>query len=397
MKKTKTRYFILVAVFINAVINYMDRSNISVAGILMSKELHLDNIRMGYVFSAFGWTYALLQVPGSILVDRFGVRVLYATTLIAWSLATLSLGFVEGFAVLILLRIIIGAFESPSYPMNNYIITSWFPENERASAIAFYTSGQFIGLAFLAPVLTFIQASAGWRGLFFITGIIGIIWGIAWYFFYRSPAEHTRVNKAELEFIERGGALFTTSNADNKHGQKFKWRNLSIVLSQKKLWGIYIGQFCVAATVTFFITWFPKYLVEFKKMDFIKSGLYASVPFICSFAGVLISGLLSDYLVRKNVSAGIARKAPIITGLLLAISIVFANYVTDPGWVIFCMSLAFFGNGLASIGWVFVSLLAPKILLGLREEHLIFLVALQVYLSRLLSATLPRVVILHRL
>ena len=115
----------------------------------------------------------------------------------------------------------------------------------------------------------------------------------------------------------------------------------------------------------FFLTWFPKYLVEYRKMDFIKSGLYASVPFLCAFAGVLFSGFLSDYLVKKNMPSSIARKAPVVTGLLLSISIIGANYVTDPGWVIFYMSLAFFGNGLASITWVFVSLLAPKKLLGL--------------------------------
>lgn len=100
-------------------------------------------------------------------------------------------------------------------------------------------------------------------------------------------------------------------------------------------------------------------------MDFIKSGFYASVPFIAAFAGVLVSGFFSDFLVRKNVSQGIARKAPIVIGLFLSISIIGANYVSNPNWVIFYMSLAFFGNSLASITWVFVSLLAPKDLIGL--------------------------------
>ncbi len=100
-------------------------------------------------------------------------------------------------------------------------------------------------------------------------------------------------------------------------------------------------------------------------MDFIQSGLYASVPFLSAFAGVVFSGFLSDYLVKKRASAGLSRKAPVVCGLLLSISIIGANYVTDPKWVIFYMSLAFFGNGLASITWVFVSLLAPKNLIGL--------------------------------
>lgn len=364
MNKGKVRYTILAAVFVNVVINYMDRSNISVAGSFISKDLHLSTIEMGYVFSAFGWTYATLQIPGGILADRYGIRKLYAISLIAWSLATFGLGLVTGIISLLLLRVLIGAFEAPSYPMNNRIVTSWFPEKERASAIATYTSGQFIGLAFLTPVLTFIEVYAGWRGLFFITGGVGIFWGIAWYFFYRSPMQHKRVSETELDYIESGGGVFNRQTKDEGY-KKFAWKNLAIVLSHKKLWGIYIGQFCLGGTLLFFLTWFPKYLIDYRKLDFIKSGFYASVPFIAAFAGVLVSGFLSDFLVRKNISQSIARKAPIVTGLLLSVSIIGANYVTAPGWVIFYMSLAFFGNGLASITWVFVSLLAPKDLIGL--------------------------------
>ncbi len=362
---TKVRYTILAAVFLNVVINYMDRSNISIAGSMISKDLHLGPVQMGYVFSAFGWTYAFLQIPGGILADRFGVRFLYSISLITWSLCTIAQGFVAGFITLIVLRVLIGAFEAPSYPMNNRIVTSWFPDNERASAIAIYTSGQFIGLAFLTPILTYIEAYAGWRGLFYITGIVGVAWGARWYFFYRSPAEHARINEAELDYIAKGGALVNRQKEGTGEYKKFEWRSLRIVLTNKKLWGIYIGQFGVGATLLFFLTWFPKYLVEYRKMDFIKSGLYASLPFISAFAGIIFSGFLSDYLIKRKVSAGVARKTPIIAGLLLSVSIIGANFVTNPAWVVFFMSLAFFGNGLASITWVFVSLLAPKELLGL--------------------------------
>ncbi|HEX5150901.1 MAG TPA: MFS transporter [Parafilimonas sp.] len=365
MKASRVRYSILAMVFVNVVINYMDRSNISVAGTVMNKELHLDSVQMGYIFSAFSWTYASLQIPGSILADRFGVRRLYTFTLICWSLATIVLGFAHGFITLIVLRVLIGALEAPSYPMNNKIVTSWFPDNERASAIATYTSGQFLGLAFLVPVLAFIMQQAGWRGMFYVTGIIGVLWGICWYFIYRSPMQHKRVNEAELDIIEQGGGLPDRQKTNDESTEEFKWDNLALVLSKRKLWGIYIGQFCLGGTLIFFLTWFPKYLVEFKKMNFIQSGMYASVPFLGAFLGVLFSGFLSDYLVRKNVSVGIARKTPVIIGLFMGMTIIRANYETEPAWVIFYMTLAFFGNGLASITWIFVSLLAPKNLIGL--------------------------------
>ncbi len=364
-KPTRVRYSILAAVFVTVVINYMDRTNISVGSSLMSKELQLDTIQMGYVFSAFAWTYSTLQIPGGIMADRFGIRILYATILILWSIATIALGFASGFVVIILLRILIGALEAPSYPMNNRIVTKWFPDNERAGAIATYTSGQFIGLAFLTPVLTAIQVFAGWRGMFIVTGIVGVIWGIFWYIFYRNPTEHKKINEAELDHIEKGGGLINRQLAGEEEKETFKWKNLWFVLSKKKLLGIYLGQFGLGGTLIFFLTWFPKYLVEYKHMDFLKSGLMASIPFVCAFIGVLFSGFISDYLVKKKVSVGTARKTPVVVGLLLSISIVGANYVTTPGWVIFFMSLAFFGNGLASITWVFVSLLAPKNLIGL--------------------------------
>ncbi|MDW7691531.1 MFS transporter [Flammeovirgaceae bacterium SG7u.111] len=364
-KPTKVRYTILAAVFVNVVINYMDRSNISVAAPFISKELELDTVQMGYIFSAFGWTYATLQIPGGVLADRLGIKMLYSICLIGWSIATILQGFAVGFVVIVALRILIGAFEAPSYPMNNRIVTSWFPDNERAGAIALYTSGQFIGLAFLTPALIAIEHYFGWRALFFLTGGIGLLWGVIWYFFYRSPTQHKGVNKAELAHIEEGGAILDDAESEGDEEEKFQWSHLALVLSKRKLWGVYLGQFGLGATLIFFLTWFPKYLVEYKGMDFLQSGIMASIPFIFAFFGVLLSGFVSDYLTKRNVSVATARKAPIVTGLLLSTSIIGANYTSDPFWVTFFMSTAFFGNGLASIAWVFVSLLAPKKLIGL--------------------------------
>ncbi len=233
---SRVRYTILAAVFVNVVINYMDRSNISVAGTVISKELDLDSIKMGYVFSAFGWTYASLQIPGGILADRFSIRLLYSASLIMWSLATIAQGFIAGFITLMLLRFMIGAFEAPAYPMNNRIVTSWFPESERASAIGVYTSGQFIGLAFLTPVLTYIQVYAGWRGLFYISGIVGVVWGIAWYFFYRPPLQHKKINEAELDYIEKGGGILNREKGGEEH-KKFEWKNLGAYPLKKKIVG----------------------------------------------------------------------------------------------------------------------------------------------------------------
>ncbi|MDU0355194.1 MFS transporter [Paraglaciecola aquimarina] len=128
------------------------------------------------------------------MVDFVKARILYPVILVLWSAATLVQGLVSSFTALIGCRMAIGVFEAPSYPCNNKIVTSWFPESERASAIAIYTSGQFIGLAFLMPVLVVIQDAFGWRGLFIVSGLIGFVWAAIWYVFYRDPKDHSGIN-----------------------------------------------------------------------------------------------------------------------------------------------------------------------------------------------------------
>ncbi len=356
----KNRYQILGLIFGSVVINYLDRTNISVAASEMSDSLQLSKVQLGLIFSAFGWTYVSLQIPGGIIVDKVRARVLYSVMLFFWSVVTIFQSMVSSFAALIGLRAAIGVFEAPSYPCNNAIVSSWFPENERATAIAVYTSGQFIGLAFLYPILATIQSYMGWRGLFIVSGIIGILWAVIWYIFYRDPDKHKSISEEELALIRKGGGIHreVKSNAWN-------WSDLKKAFQYRKLWGLYIGQFCMGSVTIFFLTWFPTYLVEFRGLNFIKSGFLASIPFLAAFAGILLAGYTSDQLVKKGYSVEVSRKAPVLTGLLLSMCILGANYTDNTAWIIFFLTISFFGNGLSSINWIFVSLLAPKHLIGL--------------------------------
>ncbi|RYD85344.1 MAG: MFS transporter, partial [Sphingobacteriales bacterium] len=134
LKPTRVRYQILFLVFVNVVINYMDRSNLAVAASDIGKEFRFTTVQMGLIFSAFSWTYLAFQIPGGILVKRFSPRILYTVSLITWSLATVMQGFARGFTTLFGLRMATGAFEAPAFPINNRVVSSWFPDNERASA-----------------------------------------------------------------------------------------------------------------------------------------------------------------------------------------------------------------------------------------------------------------------
>ncbi|QMW04459.1 MFS transporter [Spirosoma foliorum] len=364
-KPTRVRYGMLALVFVNVAISYLDRTNIGVAASALGKDLNLSKVELGYILSAFGWAYAALQIPGGLIADRFGPRILYAFCLITWSVVTLAHVLVRGIGSLFFLRLATGTLEAPSYPINNRVVTQWFPNNERASAIAMYVSGQFIGLAFLSPILAMVQVYAGWRGLFIGTGLVGLIWGIVWYLFYRDPLDSANVNKAELDYIEEGGGLLRGKEQTKDQVNIWHWSNVKLILSNRTLWGVYIGQFCVNATLWFFLTWFPTYLVEYRHLSFIKSGYLASIPFLAACAGLLLSGFLSDWLINQGKSASLARKAPIIIGFILSLSIVGANYTENDTLVIFFLSFAFFGIGMALISWIFVSVLSPKHLIGL--------------------------------
>ncbi|GEA13314.1 MFS transporter [Alteromonas sp. KUL49] len=354
MQRTpRKKYAVLALIFISVVINYMDRTNISVAASAMTKELGLTPIQMGLIFSAFAWTYSIIQIPGGMLVDAIKVRILYPFILVAWSMATIVQGLVSSVSAIVGCRMAIGFFEAPSYPANNKIVTEWFSANERAGAIAVYTSGQFIGLAFLMPVLALIQHTFGWRGLFIISGLVGIAWAAIWYFAYKDPSDAEASHSPD------------STHAVTYYSASENWSRLAFAFTQKKLWGVYIGQFCLGGTMIFFLTWFPTYLAEYRGYGELNTGFIASIPFLAAFCGVLLSGFLSDKLVKKGVSNEVARKTPIMAGLLLSSTIVGANFVENQALVTLFLSISFFGNGLASINWVFVSLIAPKSMVGL--------------------------------
>jgi MFS transporter, ACS family, D-galactonate transporter len=350
--------------FVVVVINFLDRTNISIVGLALGRDLNLTPFRMGLIFSGFGWSYALLQIPASRFVDRIAPRLLYAIVLGSWSLATFALGLVDSFIAIFVLRLVIGAFEAPSYSINNRIAATWFGENERAGAIGFYTSGQFVGIAFLAPLLAWIQASYGWRAVFLFTGVLGLVWAAMWFACYRDPKEFSGVNQAEIDWIRSSGGMPELSDRSIST-KNIVWADLRAVLSRRQLWGIYIGQFGIVSTQWFFLTWFPTYLSKSRHVDFMKSGLLTSIPFFFAFLGVLAGGFCSDWMLRRGMSLTAARKTPIIFGLLLSTAIIGANYAENPMWLIAFFSSAFFGSGFASITWSLVATMAPAHLIGL--------------------------------
>jgi ACS family D-galactonate transporter-like MFS transporter len=214
----------------------------------------------------------------------------------------------------------------------------------------------------LSVPLFWITQRYGWRMLFFIVGTFGVLFGLVWWRLFRTLSESTTANREEREYIDAGGG-------GEYPGEplRFQWSHIGALLRHRQIVGASLGQFGGNSTQVFFVTWFPTYLVTARGMTFIQAGLMASLPYIGASAGVLAGGLVSDLILKRTGSANLARKLPIVSGLLLASAIVGANYVPlhRNALVIAIMSVAFFGQGMTNLGWTVVSDVAPKRLIGL--------------------------------
>ncbi|QBR52979.1 MFS transporter [Erwinia sp. QL-Z3] len=372
MKPTRSRLSILMMLFVVTAINYMDRANLSVAGSHIQGQFELSPTQLGLLFSMFTWFYAMSQIPVGYILDRVGSRILYGSAIVLWSVFTFVMGFAShhifatataSFAMLLVCRALIGVAEAPSFPSNTKIIASWFPDHERARATAFYSSAQYIGLALLTPLLSFIVAEYGWEASFYLSGGVGIIFGIYWLIAYRDPQDSNKVNDAELAYIRDGGGY---GSANQQGGNdKVNWASVKHILRQRTVWGLFIAQFAASSTLYFFLTWFIVYLEKGLGLSIAKAGIGAMFPYLMAMAGVLCGGTLSDMLLKKGHSRTFARKLPVMAGLLVTTSIALVNFFQhSPTIAIAILSVAFFANAFSNLGWVVCSDVIPRHLIG---------------------------------
>ena len=360
-RPSRRRIGILALLAVGTMINYLDRTVLGIAAPQLTAELGIDAAMMGIVFSAFAWTYALAQIPGGIFLDRFGNKVTYFLALTLWSLFTLVHGLAVGRKTLLLCRFGLGVSEAPCFPVNSRVVSAWFPQQERAKATAIYTVGEYLGLACFAPLLFWIMGSFGWRALFLSVGAAGVMFALVWWRCYREPHEDKHLNQLEREHIVNGGGMSTGAEQHTA----FSWPLIRQLLAKRQILGASIGQFAGNTVLVFFLTWFPTYLATERHMPWIKVGFFAIMPFLAAAGGVMFGGWVSDKLLKATGSANLGRKLPIIAGLIMASTIISANWLTSDLAVILVMSFAFFGQGMVGLGWTLISDIAPKGLGGL--------------------------------
>lgn len=369
-KRTRVRWLIIGVLFVITTINYADRATFSIAGQSASKELGLDPVAMGYILSAFAWAYVLGQIPGGALLDKFGSKKIYTAALLLWSGFTMLQGFAGVFTglaaavALFAMRFMVGLAESPSFPANARIVAAWFPGPERGTASAIFNSAQYFSLVAFAPLMGWLAHEFGWRSVFFVMGGVGIAAAFIFVKLIHSPVDSPSINKAEFDYIEAGGGLVRMEEKNAANGAAFNWANVKQVLTNRMLLGVYLGQYCINVLTYFFVTWFPIYLVKERGLSILQAGFTAALPALCGFAGGILGGMISDALLKKTGNLDIARKTPLLLGMVLATCIILCNFVEQEWLVIVIMAAAFFGKGVASLGWAVVADTSPKEMAG---------------------------------
>lgn len=336
-KIVPVRYKMVFATFILATIVLFDRILLSVAKEPVGEALNLNDKQMGWAMSIFALGYALFQTPAGVFADKFGARRVLTAVVALWSLFTALTGAVWNFVSLLIVRFLFGAGEAGAFPGMARAIYSWIPLQERGIVNGINFSGGRLGAAFALPLVAWLLEIAGWRLTFLILGLVGILWGVIWYLWFRdNPEDHSGMSETEVNFIKNN-----TNKVDvNKQDGTIDFAKL---FKSKQMW-LLMGQY-LASNFTFFfcLTWlFPHLRVKYN-LDVMEAGLFASAPLICGALGNWFSGFLVDHIYKRN-KWELSRKLPAIIGFTLASAGILASiYMNEVTPAIVCISIAVFG------------------------------------------------------
>ena len=330
----KIRWLMIGMCFLANAISYIDRANLAIAAPAIRAELGINAAEMGLVLSAFFWTYALMQLPAGWFIDRLGVRISLAFAVTWWSLFTIATGAARGVTQFIGARLMLGVGEAFSLPSFTRVAFNWFPRSERGMACGIFNSGSTTGSALSLPVVTALIVAVGWRGAFAVTGILGIVWVLAWWFIYRDPEKYRAIAPAQVDALlaERGAIVEPVAAA------KISWLDL---FRYRSIWGLMIGLFCLNFAIYFFITWFPSYLLQARGFSLASLGTLGMVPALMAILGNWLGGYTSDRLLKMGWSPTKARKTCLVGGMMVASSIGGAAFVESTMGCLAFFSLAY--------------------------------------------------------
>jgi sugar phosphate permease len=355
-KVPKRRWGIGALLGIGVLINYIDRIGLSVAAPQIQEAFHLTPVDMGLLFSAFAWSYSLLQIPVGMVLDRFGPTRVGRWGALLWGVASTITAFSSGFAGIFVARILLGVAEAPAFPVSSKATGYWFPRKERGMATAIFDAAAKFSNVIGVPLVAVTVVAFGWRWGFGLTAALSFAYFFAFLLFYRDPSADTKLSKEELNYIQQGGA------APEGPAEGGAVNMLGYLLSKSKVWGLTIGFAAYGYSFYLFLTWLPGYLVQTMHMSILKSAGFAAIPWaVATLTDLFVGGWLIDHLISRGKDESVVRKSVLIVGMLFGLAVFGATQTTDPAWAIFWISIAL--GGLASaapVGWSLPSLIAPK-------------------------------------
>jgi MFS family permease len=354
---TNLRWGIALLLGAGILVNYFDRVNLTVSGGALRQEFGINDVGFGYLLSAFGWTYAVAQIPVGVILDRYGVTAVGRVSTFCWSVFSLLTAAIGSFGTLFAARLGLGLAETPAFPINSKATGYWFPTNERGVATAIFDSAAKLSTAIGVPIVSVILVTWGWRATFLVTGIVSFLFFVAFYALYRNPSEAKALTHAEREYIRAGGAQAEGIPTSGSVGG-----TLLYLLRQTKVWGLTIGFAAYGYSFYLLLTWLPGYLVKTFNMPILSSGVYTAIPWlVAAVADLLVGGFLVDALIRRGLDATRVRKTILVAGMLLGLSIFGATTTHDPNVAITYITIALAGLAVsAPIGWSIPALIAPR-------------------------------------
>jgi len=337
-------------------VSFLDRINLSAAAPQLQRELGIGPVEMGFLFSAFYWPYAALQIPLGLSVDRLGVTRIGRWGALLWTAASAVTSLAGGFAGIFAARALLGIAEAPSLPVVSKATGYWFPRRERARATAMFDAAAKFSSVIGVPMVAFVVVRFGWRWGFVTTSAISFVYFVAFCLLYRDPSADRGLSRAEHEYILSGGAAAEGQPAASAAGM------LGFLLRQPKIWGLAIGFGAYGYSFYLFLNWLPEYLVSMSGMSVIRSAGYAAIPWAFATAtDLLVGGWLVDALIARGADESRVRKSVLVAGMLVGLAVVGATRTANPAWATLWISVSLGGLAAAApVGWSLPSLIAPK-------------------------------------
>lgn len=342
--KTLTIFFL----FLIGVVNYLDRSALSIANTTIQADLAISPMQMGVMLSAFSIAYAFSQLPLGALIDKLGSKLALGGSLVVWSVAQAAFGLFSSYGHLVGLRVLLGIGEAPVFPSAAKALSEWFDTQERGTATGWVWSSTCIGPCLAPPLLTVFMVHLGWRGMFILTGVLGLLLAVCWFKFYKSKAQYmAETGRAEPVPVQQAKA------------PKVRWTSL---FKDRNTWGAFLGFMGVIYMIWLNLTWLPGYFEREHGLDLYRTAWVVSLAYLFGALGTIVAGKCCDRLVARGMRVLASRKLMVILGLLggalFTLIVAFTtNVVTCV--VLLCLTM-FFINISSATAWMIVNTIVPS-------------------------------------